>query len=51
MAEVKIDKELHKRIKKIIKQDENRFDYPTVNSFVDKAVLKMLKQLEEKING
>lgn len=45
MAEVKIDDELHERIKKFIKEGENRFDYPTVKSFVDKAVLKMLKKL------
>ena len=46
MAEVKIDKELHKKIKKLIKKGENRFDYPTVKSFIDKAVLKMLEDLE-----
>ena len=45
MAEVKIDKGLHERVKKFIKKGENRFDYPTVKSFVDKAVLRMLKEL------
>lgn len=48
MAEVKIDKELHKKIIKLIKQGENRFDFPTVKSFADKAILKMLKALEKK---
>tara|TARA_Y100000034_G_scaffold119822_1_gene161991 strand:+ start:384 stop:536 length:153 start_codon:yes stop_codon:yes gene_type:complete len=48
MAEVKIDKELHKRITELIKKGENRFDYPTMKSFVDKAILKMLKSLEKK---
>jgi len=48
MAEVKIDNELHRRILKLIKQGENRFDFPTVKSFVDKAVLKMLKSLEKE---
>ena len=48
MAEVKIDKELHKRILKLIRQGENRFDFPTAKSFVDKAVLKVLKSLEKK---
>ena len=48
MAEVKIDNELHKRILKLIKKGENRFDFPTVKSFVDKAVLKVLKSLEKK---
>lgn len=48
MAEVKIDEELHKRIKKLIKKGENKFDFPTAKSFVDKAVLKMLKGLEKE---
>lgn len=48
MAEVKIDESLLKRIKKVIAEGENKFDFPTVKSFVDKAVLKMLKSLEVK---
>jgi len=48
MAEVKIDNELLERIKKIIVKGENRFEFPTVKSFVDKTVLKMLKLLEKK---
>ena len=47
MAEVRVDKELLQRIKKLIKEGENRFDFPTVKSFVDKAILKMLKELEK----
>ncbi len=47
MAEVKIDKELLERIRKILELGENRFDFPTVKSFVDKAVLKLLKKLEK----
>lgn len=50
MAEVKIDNKLHRKILKLIKQGENRFDFPTVKSFVDKAVLKMLKSLEKEKN-
>ncbi|MFH1787592.1 MAG: hypothetical protein ABH811_02275 [archaeon] len=48
MAEVKLDDELLKRIKEFIKKGENRFDFPTVKSLVDKAVLKMLKSLEKE---
>ena len=48
MAEVKVDEELHKRINKLIKKGENRFDFPTIKSFVDKAILKMLKSLEKR---
>lgn len=46
MAEVKVDKELLERVKKFVKKGDNRFDFPTVKSFVDKAVLKMIKQLD-----
>ena len=48
MAEVKIDEELLRRIKKIIEEGENRFDFPSVKSFVDKAILKELKKLEKR---
>jgi len=48
MTEVKIDKELLEKIKKFIEGGENRFDFPSVKSFVDKSVLKMLKSLEKK---
>jgi hypothetical protein len=48
MAEVKIDKELLEKIKKFIEKGENRFDFPSVKSFIDKSVLKMLKELENK---
>ena len=48
MAEVKIDDELLERVKKIIKEGDNRFDFPTLKSFINKSVLKMLKPLEKK---
>ncbi|MCX6746809.1 MAG: hypothetical protein NTU63_01605 [Candidatus Pacearchaeota archaeon] len=48
MVEVRIDEELLKRIKKLIEKGENRFDFPTAKFFVDRAVLKMLKEHEEK---
>ena len=41
---VKIDAELKKKIGAFISQGENRFDYPSVKNFVDKAVLKFLKE-------
>jgi hypothetical protein len=46
MAETKIDKELLERIKKFIQKGENKYDFPTAKSFVDKAVLNMLKEKE-----
>ena len=51
MAEVKIDNELLERVKGVIKKGENRFDFPSVKSFVDKSILKELKKLEKKENG
>jgi hypothetical protein len=47
MSEVKIDKELLEKIKKFIKKGNNRFEFPNAKSFVDKAVLKMLKEYKE----
>ena len=47
MAVIKIDDELYKKIIKLIK-GKNRFDFPSAKTFVDKAVLKMVKELEKK---
>ena len=43
MAVIKVDNELLERVKKFIQKGENRFDYPTVKAFVDKAILQYLK--------
>lgn len=43
MAVIKIDEELYRKIKEFIRKGDNRFDFPTVKSFVDKAVYKALK--------
>lgn len=45
---VKIDAELKKRIEEFISKGENRFEFPSVKNFVDKAVLKFLKEIEKK---
>jgi len=45
---VKIDIELKKRIEEFISKGENRFDFPSVKNFVDKAVLKFLKEVGKK---
>jgi hypothetical protein len=42
---VKIDKELKKRIERFISTGNNRFDYPSVKNFIDKAVIKFLKEV------
>lgn len=51
MAVIKIDDELYNIIKKLIKEGDNRFDYPTVKAFVDKAVFSTIKELEERGNA
>ncbi len=45
---VKIDGELKKRIEDFISKGENRFDFPSVKNFVDKAVLKLLKEVKRE---
>ena len=44
---VKIDPELKKRIESIIKQGDKRIEFPSIKNFIDKAVLKYLKELEK----
>ena len=44
---VKIDAELKKRIEDFISKGENRFEFPSVKNFVDKAVLRVLKDIEK----
>lgn len=48
MAVTKIDDELLKRIRRIIKIGDNRFEYPSTKAFIDKAVLEKLKKAEAK---
>jgi len=43
---VKLDPELKKKIESFISKKLNRIDYPTVKNFVDKAVLRLLKEVE-----
>ena len=48
---VKLDGELKKRIEQLISKGENRFEYPTLKNFVDKAVLNLLKDAGKKKAG
>ncbi len=47
MAVIRIDDELYKKIIKFIKKEENRFDFPSVKSFVDKIIYEKTKKLEK----
>ena len=44
---VKLDSELKTKIEEFISKGENRFNYPSVKNFIDKAVLKLLKEVSE----
>ncbi|MCD4771313.1 hypothetical protein K8R30_02750 [archaeon] len=46
---VKIDEKLLKRVKNLFKEEEIRIEYPTVKSFINMAVLKLLKEKEGKL--
>ena len=48
---VKLDAELKKRIEEFISKGENRFEWPSLKNFVDKAVLKFLKEVEKNEKG
>lgn len=45
---VKIDPELKRRIEFLIKKPDLKIEFPSIKNFVDKAVLKLLKELEKK---
>ncbi len=44
---VKLDSELKKEIEEFLAKDKNRIEYPSVKNFVDKAVLKLLKEVKD----
>jgi hypothetical protein len=44
---VKIDYKLKKRIEKLISKDYNNIEYPSIKNFIDKAVLKMLDEVDK----
>lgn len=45
---VKLDMELKKKVESLISQGENRFEYPSIKNFVDRAVLKYLKEVKNE---
>lgn len=45
---VKLDSELKKDIEKYIAKGKNRIEYPSVKNFVDKAVLRLLKEVKHE---
>jgi hypothetical protein len=47
-APVKLDAELKKEIEQFLSKGKNRIEYPSVKNFVDKAVLKLLKEVQDE---
>ena len=45
---VKLDSELKRQIEEFISKGENRFDFPSVKNFIDKSVLRMLKEVKNE---
>ena len=45
---VKLDDELKKEVEEFISTKLNRIEYPSVKNFVDKAVLKLLKEVKKE---
>lgn len=48
MATVRIDDKLLEEIKNWIKRNGNRYEYPTVTSFINNAIYKKLKEVNNK---
>jgi len=46
---VKIDEKLLERVKNLFEDEEVKIEYPTVKSFINIAVLKLLKEKEGKL--
>lgn len=45
---VKLDKELKEEIESYISKGKNRIEYPSVKNFVDKAVLRFLREVKNE---
>ncbi|MBT3720829.1 hypothetical protein HN789_07670 [archaeon] len=47
-ASVKLDSELKKEIEEYLSKGKNRIEFPSVKNFVDKAVLKYLREVRNE---
>ena len=45
---VKLDSELKKEVEEFLAKGKNRIDYPSLKNFVDKAVMKLLKEVKNE---
>ena len=44
---VKIDQHLKKRVELFLKKGDNNIEFPSIKNFIDKAVLKLLKEIKK----
>ncbi|MEM5793020.1 MAG: hypothetical protein QXY45_01500 [Candidatus Aenigmatarchaeota archaeon] len=49
MATVRIDDELLKEIKDWIKRNGNKYEFPTVTAFINNAIYKKLKEVNNGV--
>ena len=47
MAVVRIDDKLHKEIMNWIKENGNKYNFPTVSAFVNSSIYKKLKEVND----
>jgi hypothetical protein len=45
---VKIDSELKKEIEIFLSKEKNKIEYPSLKNFVDKAILRLLKEVKNE---
>ncbi len=45
---IKIDRELHDKLKKILGKAEFKYKYPSVASFANEAIFEKIKTIKEK---
>ncbi len=48
MAVVRIDDELLKRIKEYIQHNDNKYQYPSISSFINNVIYEKLNSKKEK---
>ena len=47
MPVIRIDDELYEEIVELVKKKPDKYDYPSVKAFVDKAVYQYLKKVKK----
>ena len=45
---IKVDKELHDTVKKILEKNEFKYKYPSMASFANEAIFDLLKSIKQR---